>query len=355
MKTTVKIIDSDARHGRRISMHLQRNGYEVEYVDSIRTEKDIQLNGANILLFDADIVRDDLSDTIEYILRKHHKIPVVLISRKADYEQVLPFFAMGLSDWLKKPLKTSELPLIIERNLYRHKNEKELLQRNKRSMLVKSILILMRALDAKDTPTSDHTRRVARLAALIGRELQLNPEQMQVLLIASILHDIGKIGLPDRILKKPGRLRNWEMNMARFHPVVGSEIIGEIKELEPVAKIIRHHHERFDGDGYPDGLIGYDIPLFARIVAILDAYEAMVTERNYCKAKSRQDALEEIIANAGKQFDPYLVYVFATIMKIEESECVEPVEIAELFSNDPEDEEPDDSAASDFSLKMKYC
>ncbi|NIV14296.1 MAG: HD domain-containing protein [Aliifodinibius sp.] len=172
----------------------------------------------------------------------------------------------------------------------------------------------MRALDAKDRYSSGHSQRVVKLSMLMAEELKLNEEDRYTLQLAAFLHDIGKIGMPDSILKKADSLEDYELRKAKDHPIIGSKIIGEIEELTDVASIVRHHHERFDGSGYPDGLQGEAIPFFSRILAILDAYEALVSDRIYRKAVDINQALLEIKNNSGKQFDPFLVDVFLRVI-----------------------------------------
>jgi len=148
----------------------------------------------------------------------------------------------------------------------------------------------------------------------MGEQMKLSEDQQYTLHLSSILHDIGKIGLPDNILKKTSGLLESEYHTAKEHPLIGSKIVGNIDELHEVAAIIRHHHERFDGSGYPDGLKGEAIPILARILAIVDAYEAIVSKRNYGVRLSPQKAFEELQKNAGSQFDPILVDNFINII-----------------------------------------
>jgi HD-GYP domain-containing protein (c-di-GMP phosphodiesterase class II) len=150
---------------------------------------------------------------------------------------------------------------------------------------------------------------------LMADELKLDGEDRYKLQLSAFLHDIGKIGMPDSILKKADSLEDYEFNKAKDHPVIGSKIISEIEELSDVASIVRHHHERFDGTGYPDGLKGDAIPFFSRILAILDAYEALVSDRVYRKAIATSEAIKEIEDNSGLQFDPFLVKVFSKIIE----------------------------------------
>ncbi len=166
---------------------------------------------------------------------------------------------------------------------------------------------LVEALEAKDPYIKEHLRAVSNLAGRIGSEISLPPGQMEALTSGALLHDVGKIGIPDRILQKSGRLTKDEYAEIKRHPMLGVSILTPVKELAPALPVVKHHHERFDGKGYPDGLRGEDIPLIARIVSVADAFDSMVRARPYGYGISRKAALGEIKENSGTQFDPRIV------------------------------------------------
>jgi HD-GYP domain-containing protein (c-di-GMP phosphodiesterase class II) len=166
---------------------------------------------------------------------------------------------------------------------------------------------LVEALEAKDPYIKEHLRAVSGLAMRIGSEISLPGEQMEALASGALLHDVGKIGIPDRILQKSGRLTEEEYAEIKRHPLLGVSILTPATELASALPVVRHHHERFDGNGYPDGLRGEDIPLIARIVSVADAFDSMIRDRPYGYGISRKAALREIEENAGTQFDPLIV------------------------------------------------
>ena len=166
---------------------------------------------------------------------------------------------------------------------------------------------LVEALEAKDPYIKEHLRSVSSLALRIGIEISLSGEQMEALSSGALLHDVGKIGIPDRILQKSGRLTEEEYAEIKRHPALGVSILTPVGELAPALPVVKHHHERFDGKGYPDGLRGEDIPLIARIVSVADAFDSMVRARPYGYGISRKAALGEIEENSGTQFDPRIV------------------------------------------------
>ena len=184
-------------------------------------------------------------------------------------------------------------------------NEK-LLERTKRAYL-STITSLARTIEAKDPYTGGHTERVAEYALMLARELGFAEEDLHPVEVGAVIHDIGKIGIPDRILLKPGRLDTDEFAEMRRHPEISSYILDEL-ELPPIVRdMARNHHERFDGRGYPDGLAGKDIPLAARILTVADAFDAMTSDRPYRRALSHEVAAAEIRRNAGSQFCPDVV------------------------------------------------
>lgn len=175
---------------------------------------------------------------------------------------------------------------------------------------VQMVLALVNAVSARDAYTAGHSQRLVRWAETLARELGCRDGELETIRWAVSLHDIGKIGVPDHILQKPGPLANEERAVIERHPEIGERIVSPVKRLAHVAPIIRAHQERWDGQGYPDGLVGDAIPLEARILAVVDAYGAMTEDRVYRKAMSHAEAVAELRACAGTQFDPHVVEVF---------------------------------------------
>jgi len=169
---------------------------------------------------------------------------------------------------------------------------------------------MLKILGAKSYETKEHAERMRRLSLKTGKKVGLSEKQLTQLSLLANLHDIGKINIDEKILKKPSALSNHEWEKIKEHPIKGFAIAQSIEEFTPVAKLILAHHEHWDGGGYPEGLKGEDIPYLARIISIIDAYDVMTHDRPYSKAVSKEEALAEIKRCAGTQFDPKLAEIF---------------------------------------------
>lgn len=177
--------------------------------------------------------------------------------------------------------------------------------------------VLSNALDSRNSYTMHHSKNVAKYAMEIAEEMNLPPSLCHVIHIGGLLHDIGKIGIPESILTKPGNLTKEEYELIKSHPIKGYEIIKHVKQYKNngILDIVLHHHERFDGKGYPKGLKGEEIPLVARIVAVADSFDAMSSQRVYRQELQLDHILEEIKCNKGKQFDPIVVDAFLSLIE----------------------------------------
>jgi HD-GYP domain-containing protein (c-di-GMP phosphodiesterase class II) len=177
-------------------------------------------------------------------------------------------------------------------------------------LLFATLGALSSAVDAKDPYTHGHSRRVAEYAVMAARDMDFSSKFITMLKIAGQLHDFGKIGIREHILTKQGRLTDGEKKAMNEHPVIGAQILGKFKSFADIVPGIRHHHEHYDGKGYPAGLKGENIPMVGRIIAVADAYDAMTTNRPYRVKLYHREALVELKENAGNQFDPKVVEAF---------------------------------------------
>jgi putative nucleotidyltransferase with HDIG domain len=183
-----------------------------------------------------------------------------------------------------------------------------------RHSFLQTLTTLAETIDLRDPYTAGHSRRVAAYSRLLALELRLSPEDADQIEHAALLHDIGKVGVPDAVLFKTGPLDDEERLLIRGHPVIGARLLAHIPSMCKIHPCILHHHERFDGRGYPDGLAGVNIPLGARIIAVTDAFDAMTTDRPYRAGLATDDALVELLRGAGTQFDNRCVRAFIRVV-----------------------------------------
>lgn len=178
------------------------------------------------------------------------------------------------------------------------------------NMVDETVAAFVQSLHAIDGSTADHSQQVAEYAVAIARELKLEPDRVEQVRRAALLHDVGKLVIPKEILNKPGPLNPDEWEVIRRHPEESERIVGRIESLQSLLPAVRHHHERVDGRGYPDGIKGAAVPLEARIITVADAFDAMTSRRAYRAPLSEEEAVEQLLQNAGSQFDPLVVDAF---------------------------------------------
>lgn len=247
----------------------------------------------------------------------------ILLTGYTDVQALIDAINAGhVYKYIPKPWDADELKLTVKRALeafeLKESNDKLVVDLqgalNELEMLsVGTIRALADALDAKCDYTAGHSLRVSRIAVLIGRRMGLSEENLRDLELGGILHDIGKIGVPESILWKPDKLTDEERAIMSRHPVKSAEIIGDLKGLVRAREYVKHHHEYYNGTGYPDGLAGDAIPIGARIILVSDAYDAMTTDRPYRQAIGHVRAIEELRKLSGSQFDPTVVDALLSI------------------------------------------
>jgi len=231
-------------------------------------------------------------------------IPVVLITAVHSQDEKIKAIDAGADDFVNKPINIAELRARV-RSLLRMKHLNDLLDRADNV-----IAALANAIEAKDEYTEGHNERVSGYSVALARAAGMSEDDQEIVRMAGILHDIGKIGVPDSVLNKPGSLNQDEFERIFLHPQEGEKILSPLRCLSGIRDVVLYHHERYDGTGYPKGLKGEKIPIFARIVAIADSYDAMTSNRSYRQALSREKAVEELESKAGEMWDPELVRIF---------------------------------------------
>jgi putative two-component system response regulator len=295
--TRILIVDDESASRTALEMLLRRDGYEVHNAsDGSSALAECSSFRPDLVLLDVLMPGINGFEVCRRIKAtpETRLTPVVLITGLSDTEDRIQGINAGADDFLSKPIDVNEL-LARTRSLIRIKQYTDDLE-NAESVLFSLAL----SIEARDPYTRGHCERLSKLSVRLGERLGISEDHIKALRRGGIVHDIGKIVVPDAILLKPARLSEEEMEVMRKHPVVGERICAPLRIFRLVLPIIRHHHERYDGSGYPDHLRGSEIPLTARIMQLADVYDALTTDRPYRKADQRDVALD-IMNDEAKQ------------------------------------------------------
>ena len=312
-KEKILVADDEEVLVELVSNILIKEGYDVvkAYNGQEAWEK-IQSEKPKLVVLDLCMPKMDGLEVLEKVRnsREFATLPVLVLTASAqDEEKTLN---AGANDFITKPFKKNSF-LARFSALMRLNHLMEDMER------AESILVTMsRIAEAKDTYTESHLERVSALALRVGEMMGFSIEQLNNLRRGAMLHDIGKLAIPDAILLKPGKLTDEEYEIIKSHPVKGYEICEPLKSLKPCLDVILYHHERWDGKGYPKGLKGEEIPISARIVAVVDSFDAMRTVRPYRKALPFDVAKSEIEKNMGTQFAPDAAQAFLELLSSRE-------------------------------------
>jgi putative two-component system response regulator len=307
---TILIVEDNDITRQGLQIILENGGYKaLAASDGIEALKIMDVNKPDFILSDIAMPGMDGYEFYENIRKRPEwvAIPFVFLTARGGREEVQKGKMLGVEDYLVKPIDREELLATIRSRLSR---SQELMLAQLSQAYQASLIMFSNAIELRDDYTRGHVERVMEYAVLIGKELGWNDQRIAELKFGSILHDVGKIYIPETILRRPGPLspRDWEE--MKLHPLVGAELIKNINYLTQAIPVIRHHHERWDGSGYPDGLVGEQIPVMARVVAVADALDAMTSPRNYRTPAAAKQAYEEIVACSGTYYDPMIVKTF---------------------------------------------
>ena len=290
-------------------------------LELIRENSNGQVSEIDLVLTDICMPEMDGIELLKRVKEQNPQVEIIMITGHPSSETTLAALKLGATDYIVKPFKASEVIKSIHQALKKRKyflkiekmikNLKVAIQKNYSA----TTDALMLAIDAKDHYTKEHCTRVAAYTILLAQRIGLDSEQQELLRRVALLHDIGKIGIREETLNKPGRLTPEEWEEIKHHSFIGYQIVQPIEFLGATREVLLYHHERLDGKGYPRGLKGEEIPLGARIMAIVDSYDAMVTDRPYRKAFTIKEALTELEKGTRSQFDPVLVREFVEMIR----------------------------------------
>jgi diguanylate cyclase (GGDEF)-like protein len=329
----VLIVDNDAKVRASLTRQLEALKHRVTAVSTGGEALDLITEAPHV--YEVVIVDYDLEDItgVELLqVFKEMDLPAarIVITERATLTIAVDCMRAGADDFIEKPITIEHLTLTLPHSIdyQRLRSENRRYQENlqdlvhqrgfelrealkrARSSLQFSLHALVHMLDVRECVTGAHSQRVQILSIFLAKKLGLSRDELAVVGMGALLHDIGKIGIPDSILMKPGTLTEIEWEMMRKHPIIGYEILKHSPDLQEAAPMVLYHHEKFDGSGYPHGLVGDDIPLGARVFSLIDCYDAMRSVRPYKPAFSPEDSLREITNARGTQFDPNVVNAF---------------------------------------------
>ncbi|HUN83651.1 MAG TPA: HD domain-containing phosphohydrolase [Terracidiphilus sp.] len=330
----ILVVDDEAPVRSMIGATLERQGYEVHLAISGSQAMET-LAGTSFDLILTDIVMQDGNGIalLERIHAEQPNLPVVMVSAIHDISVAIDSMRRGAYDYLLKPFEREHLVATVQRALdhrqalqesHNYQQNLEQVVRARTEMLRQAMEDLEHsydvtlealgdALDLKDSETEGHSKRVTAYTIALARAMGISPVEIKVIARGAFLHDIGKMAIPDEILRKPGKLTEEEEDIMRDHCTRGYHILRKIPFLSEAAAIVYTHQEHYDGNGYPSKLKGNEIPIGARIFAIADALDAITSDRPYRQARSFDAAREEILRCSGTQFDPSVVEVFLKI------------------------------------------
>lgn len=331
-----KIIACDDENGiiDSLSVFLKRSGYQLTGVtDPYEAIEKVKNEHFDLMLLDFIMTPIHGDKVVEEIRKFNQELYILLLTGHKDLAPPLETIKrLSIQGYCEKSDKFDQLLLLIESGLRSveqmriiTKINEELKDKNQEleKAYLESIQTLRYTVEAKDSYTRGHSDRVADFSVLIGKYLNLSDDDLKILRIGGLFHDIGKIGVPDSILLKEAKLTDEEYSEIKNHPSIGKQILSNASIFADMIPIVYHHHEKYNGTGYPTGLSGEDIPLFARIAAVADTFDAMTTKRSYRNALPLEVVRAEIEKCSGTQFDPAIAKVFLDILDHHYDEILE--------------------------------
>src|SRR5260221_803033 len=326
-KPTILVVDDEINKGQILSATLKLAGFGSSFVGSAEALEFLETRSVDAIIADLKMPGFSGVELVKKVRKDHPKLAFLLLTERGDAHVGVQAVKDGADDFLIKPIQANDMVNTIKRCLQRKRVEREVVASqkrieqlvSKRTMQLRStlrsveasyesaLMALASALDLRDGKTGGHSRRVCEYSVEIAKRMGCSESQLKTLSHGALLHDIGKLAIPDSILLKPGALTSDEWIVMRGHVETGHELVSRIPLLQEVADLVLTHHERFDGTGYPRKLRGEQISQCARIFAVADAFDAITTPRPYQATRPISQAVPEIRLQTGRQFDPPVV------------------------------------------------
>jgi putative two-component system response regulator len=309
----ILIVDDDPEMRKMLSECLSANGYAVLTAsDGMEAVGIVEKEMPDLVLLDMNMPGIGGMEVLARLSDVYPDVKVVMMTGLGSHDKVMDTMVLGAHDFLAKPFPLERLTETVQRVLGESPIDgiNGASQGRLKRIFWEILTSMVNILEAKDAYTMGHSVRVAEYATATARRMRLSDQEIEILHYAGALHDLGKVGVSDLVLRKPGKLDDAEWAIIRAHPEKSVEILKPIRLLRAEEPAIRHHHERFDGQGYPDGKKEDEIPLLARILAVADSYDAMTSTRTYRKPLTTGQARLQLKQCSGTQFDPAVVEAF---------------------------------------------
>ena len=381
MSFFVAVVDDDPSNLKAAERILHSQGYRVQcFTGAAGMLEFVKTEAPDIILLDLHMPEMDGFEALRRLKNEPHSlsIPVIFLTADDDSETETKALAAGAMDFVKKPFSPSVLLMRVQNTikLIRLQNDlqnevsrmtREIIREHEKNerLSLQIVQTLTGTIDAKDSYTRGHSTRVADYSREIARRAGYSERAQEEIYMMGLLHDVGKIGIPDGVINKTSRLNDEEYALIKTHPKVGFEILKSITEMPKLSVGARWHHERYDGMGYPDNLSGNDIPEEARIIAVADAYDAMSSRRSYHDVLSQEYIRNELEKGKGSQFDPkFADIMISMIIEDKNYDLREHTDLSTVKARQPEEEKSDGSDAiikhltdigMNTSMGMKYC
>ncbi len=335
-KEDFKIMVVDDEQGIIDSLTMFLNNYNVTgFTDPLEAIEALKNESFDLLILDFLMMPIHGDKVVEEVRKFNKSLYILLLTGHKDLAPPLETIKkLDIQGYCEKSSRFDQLVLLVESGL-KSVSQMRIIEDINRQLedantqlkeaYYGTLESLRLAVDAKDSYTAGHSDRVSYYSVLIGKQLGMSEEDIEILKQGALFHDIGKIGIPDAVLQKPGKLTDEEYDDIKNHPSIGAKILGPAKIFEKLIPMVLHHHERFDGRGYPGGLKGEEIPYMARIVCVADSFDAMTSDRAYRPRFTVVKAMEEMENCKGTQFDPELVDAFMIAMKNNKEQVIKDI------------------------------